>query len=67
MTLHFIIVFENKQTPGTFHIDPHTITGDELVKRMESIIKSMCESWYDHWKVVAISHTFLSETVYGQL
>lgn len=67
MTLHFIMVFESKKEPGIFNISPHTLIGDDLVSTMGSTIKCMCEDGYDSWKLITVSHSFLSETVRRQL
>ncbi len=67
MTLHFIMVFESKKEQGVFNVSPHTLTGGDLVGRMGSIIKGTCESWYNSWKLISVSHSFISETVQRQL
>jgi len=66
MTLHFIMVFRSKK--GFQYItDTHTLTGEDMVRRMESIIKLQSESWSDEWELVSLSHTFLPFKATGQI
>ncbi|KKU50606.1 MAG: hypothetical protein A3H69_03365 [Candidatus Sungbacteria bacterium RIFCSPLOWO2_02_FULL_47_9] len=65
MTLHFVMVFESRNEPGKFLIEPHTLAGDDLSLRMSSIIETTCRSWYNEWDLKALSHTIFPITVGG--
>lgn len=62
MTLHFIMVFQNRKNPEKVTVDSHNLSVENLtdtMKVIKNIIEVKCESWHKEWQLIAVSHTFL--------
>ncbi|MDP3770213.1 MAG: hypothetical protein Q8R40_04740 [bacterium] len=60
MKLHFVLIFESKDGLGELRTVTETLSGEDLEKRMTSIIELYNKRVHEAWKLIAFSHTFLS-------
>ena len=58
ITLHFVMIYRNKKDPNKHMMSAHTLFGEDLGKRMETLIIE-ADSWSDEWELVSFSHTYL--------
>lgn len=62
MTLHFIMVFQNRKNPEKVTVDSHNLSVENITDTMtaiKAIIEVTCKSWHKEWQLIAVSHTFL--------
>ena len=58
-TVHCVVVYRNKKDPGKYMMSQHTLSGDRISARMETVVTVEAESWSNEWELVNFSHAFL--------
>ena len=58
-TVHCFVIYRNKKDSSKFITTHHTLSGDDISKRMETIVTVEARSWSEEWELVSFSHAFL--------
>ena len=58
-TVHCVVVYRNKRDPSKYMMTTHTLAGDDISKRMETVVTVEASSWAEEWELVNFSHAFL--------
>ena len=58
-TVYCIVVYRNKKDRSKYMMSNHTLSGEDISARIESIVTIEANSWSDKWELVSFSHAFL--------
>ncbi len=56
ITLHIVMVYRNKKDPSKHMMTAHTLSGENLGNRMNTLMLE-ADSWSNKWELVSFSHT----------
>lgn len=66
-TVHLIVVYRSKKDLSKYMTSSHTLSGDDISKRISNCITIESESWANEWEFVTCSHAFLPFVVGYQI
>ncbi len=57
-TVFCVIIWRNKKDPDKYMTNPHTITKDDISKRIKSLVELETANYSKDWELVSFSHAF---------
>lgn len=66
-TVYCVSVYRNKKDSTKYMTSPHTLSGDDISNRIESIVTVEARSWSQEWELVSFSQAFLPFQVTYQI
>jgi len=64
------VIYRNKKDPTKYMMSSHTLSfkiGEQISKRMETVVTVEARSWAKEWELVNFSHSFLPVNVGYQI
>ena len=59
LVVHCIVIYRSKKNPSRYRTSRHTLSGENISERIDSMITLETSSWSDRWELVNFSHAFL--------